>query len=211
MSASSPSNPLVASQLLSSAGQSVVQPPTLTLDGAGAIARAGQATREHLLGAGPLRHRNLRGWATVRSGIPDNTRQDTSENCAVLHLSSYSKRLHFLIEGEEEACGTGMIRGTTIAIVATPGTVTLVDAAARAIAIGIATRVMYSRRISTPLVEASAGRFGSATVCTRSMAARAALWQRSARLDHRRERSARHPGRLTGLAAKLQAPLRRKG
>jgi hypothetical protein len=43
MSASSPSNPLVASQLLSSAGQSVVQPPTLTLDGAGAIARAGQA------------------------------------------------------------------------------------------------------------------------------------------------------------------------
>ena len=43
------------------------------------------------------------------------------------------------------------------------------------------TRVTYSRRISTSHVEASADRFGSATVCTRSTAPRAARWRRSAR------------------------------
>ena len=48
-----------------------------------------------------------------------------------------------------------MIRATTLAVVATPGAVTLVDAAARAVAIGIriATCVMCQRRISTPTWE----------------------------------------------------------
>jgi hypothetical protein len=50
MSGSSHSALLIASPALSAA-QSVLQPPTVTLDGAGAIARAGQARRVHLLGA----------------------------------------------------------------------------------------------------------------------------------------------------------------
>src|SRR5687768_3428616 len=98
----------------------------------------------------------------------------------ILEAFAESLVLHSRRTGELR-CGTDTIRATMIAIVATPGTVSLVAAAARAIAIGIrnATLVTYSRRISTSHVEASGDRFGSAAVCTRSTAPRAARWRRS--------------------------------
>jgi hypothetical protein len=65
------------------------------------------------------------------------------------------------------------------------------------------------RRCSTDtILDRTTG--GTATVSTRSTVPRAARWRQSARSSRRRERSARHPGRLPELAAKPQAPLEKE-
>ena len=154
---------------------------------------------------------------TRQPASPDNTRQGTSENCAVLRLCSYSKRFQFF--PGEPGCGEeGSMwdrydprdddrdRGSAWdRDLGGRGSTSDRDRNENA------TRVTYSRRISTSHVEASAGRFGSATVSTRSMAPRAARWRRSARFGSSPRAIFTTSGTIPRTRGEASSTLRRKG